>query len=474
MKETFKTILLIILMITSLVLVAGIWWMDTGISPNYEKKEVPKGTSYLLSDMIMPEKKLISFNDKFKTILYNESDYRLWEYVKEPLREIFSAPEIRQSKADLSAIDKIESGRFVSFIFTGPVNTYILTKALDIEKNNNLTKDIAEIDNITIEIGENENTVFLINEAKQNVIKIAQSKEKYGVFENLVSIIESAEDFDYYYSMKNSLELDRNIYFPYKITRSIPKIYVDNFVKRMDDTTKRNIAQRFLSKGQDFFKEIEETTGVTIYILGNDIVKIDENGTIEYISVMKTQTKNRNLHDSLNTAAKYITEHVVDKSELYLNSVKEIETDGNKGYLFVFEYRIMGYPVLYGSGNYLEMEVFNNTVKRVKLLERRESRANHGTLEIGTQITTPFSILEDKYEVFKKIYMEDKEIPIKDIESINKKDVISWVKDYRLCYYDSAFKDINSELIPVWLFETESWYLGFHAITGNLIYQENR
>ncbi|NLM07105.1 MAG: hypothetical protein GX219_09340 [Tissierellia bacterium] len=468
MKERIKSFLLIFLMVSALFLIKQILGVSgVGIIVTAENsKEALEGASYLLEDMILPEKKLISFGENYKTIIYNESDHRLYSSIRDPLAKVLSSKEIK-----IEEVGKA-TDRFIDFKFSNPINSFLLSKSLGNNESNHVPKEIVEIENISIEIGPDFNKMVLSNSEKAVSIKLP--KEDFIEMEEIFTQIEKEENYDYYYSVRSSFGADTNLYFPYEITKNISNVYVDNSLSWMNSADKRQIARKYLGAALNTAQEMEEEIGKTVFIAERDILKIEDNGIIEYQSILDRDVKNRNLLESTNTVIKEISEKIPDKKGLYLNRIKEIESGASKGYKFIFEYRIMGYPVLYSTGNYLEMDVFNDKLKYMRVIERRESKRNSDFPEPGVHIKSSFDILEKEYELFKKYYMEDNKIPVKDIEEVSRNEVISWIKDTRLSFFDNSLKNVGSSLIPAWIFETESWILGFEALTGNLIYQESK
>lgn len=475
MKEGIKSFLILFLMVSALFLtdkIVGISGADIIISEN--SKEALEGASYLLEDMILPEKKLLSFGGNINTVIYNESNHRLYNSIKKPLSKVFSSNEVKIEEED------IKLNRFINFKFSNPINSFLFSKSLGNNQSNQIPKEINEIEEITIVFGKYYHTIVLSNDEKS--ISLRASKEDFkdleAEFNNIEENIDKGEDYDFYYSARTTFGVNTDLYLPYEITKNIPKVYVDNLLTWMNSYDKRQVARKYLGSRLNTAQEIEEDIGKTLFIADRvadrEVLRIEDNGIIEYQSILDREVKNRNLLESANTAIRHISEKISDTQGLYLNRIKEIESGGSKGYKFIFEYRIMGYPVLYRSGNYLEMDVYNDKLKYMKVIERRESEVSSDFPEPGVHIRSSFEILEKDIELFKKFYMEDKKIPVRDIENISNNDVISWIKDTRLFYFDNSPKNLESALIPAWIFETESWIFGFDALNGSLIYQESR
>ena len=105
------------------------------------------------------------------------------------------------------------------------------------------------------------------------------------------------------------------------------------------------------------------------------ILKLNANGSLEYFHVIPEQVKKRNLYESMNTAADFISKNIgLAKGMIKLADVEEIEEDGSQGYKFNFRYRIKGIPVILGNKevvDFIEVEVFNDHIKSYKQFIRQ-------------------------------------------------------------------------------------------------------
>ena len=94
MKERFKTFLLLSLVSISIIITQKLWMQVPSQILGLFDKEMEASSSYVLADMIAPNKYLLSFNSKNYTLVYDDSKYGMWSNSRKTLVEILSAKNI--------------------------------------------------------------------------------------------------------------------------------------------------------------------------------------------------------------------------------------------------------------------------------------------------------------------------------------------------------------------------------------------
>lgn len=470
MKEKFKSFLLISLVGISVLVTKRLW---IGI-PNeavgaFNDKDQVFNTSYLVMDMIAPNKYLLNFN-KNHTLFYDDSKYNLWANTKSSLAKVLSSKEVNMEILSKKEFATYNSSQSIVFNFPEKINTYILAKALDIKSPNNIVDAIPNIDSIYVYLGKGD--PFFVFSYKDKNVAINDSTIDVKDIKEQVSEIEKGKKYNYYASMKETIGTDKDIYIPYEMRSSLPTIYVENEIRMLDDSNKRKLAEVFFNRNIDYIREITESNGSTIYVHGQKVLKLNTNGTLEYFNPLEEVVKKRDLYESMDTAAKFISANAGVPKEMYLNKIDEIEEDDNLGYKLTFKYRIRGIPVILGNRevvDFVEVEVFNNHVRSYKHFIRKDMDVALGDITIDKKMLSSLDVIDINYDfLFEKLIQESntkgKEVIIEDL--------LSSIEDITMAYFDPCLKDKGDQLIGVWVIKTNEGTFAFDVYKGNLVYEK--
>lgn len=470
MKERFKSFLLISLVGISFLFTKRLW---LGL-PNeavgvFNEKDQVFNTSYLVMDMIAPNKYLLNFN-KNQTLFYDDSKYNLWANTKASLARILSSKSINMEILSKQEFATYNSSQSIVFNFPEKVNTYILAKALDIKSPNNIVDTIPNIDSIYVYLGKGD--PFFVFSYKDKNIAVYDSTISVEDIKEQVGEIEKGKRYNYYASMKDTIGTDKDIYIPYEMKNNLPTIYVENEIRMLDEDQKRNLAERFFNRNIDYIREITESNGTAIYVHGQKVLKLNTNGTLEYFNPLEGVVKKRNLYESMDTAAKFISENPGVPKEMYLNKVDEIEEDGSLGYKLTFKYRIRGIPVILGNRevvDFVEVEVFNNHIRSYKHFIRKDMNVPLDNITIDKKMLSSLDVIDMNYD-----FLFEKQIQASNIkdEEIVIEELLSSIEDITMAYFDPCLKDKGDQLIGVWVIKTNEGIFAFDVYKGNLVYEK--
>ena len=368
MKEKLKTFLLISLFGLSIIFTKKLWiQLPSEIFSIFTNQNEVIGSSYLLSDMIAPNKYLVNFNEKNHTLFYDDSKYGLWTNTKRNLTSIFGSKDVKVEEISKDEFSTYNGKRSIVFYFPEKINTYILARALDVKKPNLIVDTIPTIDKIYIYLG-NDNPFFVFSYGDKN-IAIHDQNIDISKFKDQLQLIEEENKYNRYYSMKETMGTDKDIYIPSEINNILPKVYVENEIRTLDEDKKRDLAERFFNKDIDYIREIVESNGSVIYVHNQRVLKLNVNGTLEYFNSLEEVVRKRNLYESMNTAAEFISKYTGVPKGMHLSKTEEIEVKnslGDKndslGYKLTFKYRVRGIPIILGNMevvDFVEIEVFN-------------------------------------------------------------------------------------------------------------------
>lgn len=475
MKERFKSLLLLSLVGISLFLTKRLWIELPNEKLNiFSRNEEVYSASYLLSDMIMPNKYLLNFNEKYHTLFYDDSKHGLWTNARKILAGILGSRDIKIVDLPNDEFLTYNGKRSISFYFPEKVNTYILAKALDVKDPNFIVDKIADVKNIYIYLGK-EDSFFVLSDGDKHISIYDTSIDLTNLKEQFLAI-EEGKNYNYYFSMKDELGTDKDIYVPYDMKGSLPTVYVENEIRNLDEEKKRQIAEKFFKKDIDYIREMVESNGSTIYVYNQRVLKLNTNGTLEYFHALEEVVRKSNLYESLSAAAEFISKSAGVTKGMYLAKVEEISADDSLGYKLTFRYRVRGIPVILGNRevvDFIQIEVFNNHIRSYKHFIRKDMNKPFDSISAGEKMLTSLDIIDINNDFIVEKYLEIRGIGLSDGEELVLEDVLSIIEDITLSYFDPCLKDIEDELIPVWVIRTSQGLYAFDAYNGALVYQKN-
>lgn len=473
MKEKLKTLLLIFLVGTSLAMTQQLWiQLPERLTRIFEPKAT-YSSSYLLSDMIAPNKYLINFEKNKTTVIYDASKYGLWDSSKRAIAKILGSKSIKIEELEKGLTHNSLVKSSVVFYLPEKMSTNIIAMAWEVKKPNKIVDAVPFIESISIVMGDGDPFFVFSGEGKH--FKIYDSTiDLEEVREDLKSI-ETTDDFDYYYSMSEIFEIGGNdIFIPYEIRNILPDVFVKNDLLNMNKSDKETLAQRFLEKDKDYLRQIVENNGSTIYINDNRVLKFNLNGTIEYFQSLGNKVVDRNLYLSLSSAADFISKKAYSAKGMYLAETEEIEAEGSLGYRFIFRYRVRGIPVLLGNrevNEYVQMEVFNTQVRSYRQLFRGEMNIDISQIQQDNNLLSSFDVIDNNYDLFEREYLNTSGLTKDELgDSIIPK-VLSSIEDITIAYYDAGLLKQRERLVTIWQIKANNKIYAFNAYSGKLVYE---
>ena len=470
-KERLKTFLLLSLVCISVFLTKRLWIEIPYDILSFSKKEEAVSANYLFTDMIKPHKYLLNFDEKNHTIFYNDDNNNLWTSTRSSLVDILSSNNIKTNNLSNEEFSTYNEEKSIVFYFPEKYSTYILARSLGVSKPNYVTEKMPKVDEIYFYLGRKE--AFVVFSEGDKHLKVYNLDMDTEIIKNQVREIEERKDYTYYYSMKDTLGVDNNIYITYKMAQNLPKVYVKNELDIYDIDEIRNIAEKFFDKDIDYIREIIENNGSILYVYNQRVLKINQNGLLEYFNPLEAPVKERNLYISLNTAAEFLSSHIEVPKDMYLAKIEEIDSEESEGYRLTFRYRIRGIPVILGSDtveDFIQVDVFNKYVRNYKRFIRKDMKINIQNKSDDNRMLSAFDIININYDILEKGYVEDKNIDLEDIDRETiKDDILSSIQNINIAYLDPCLKEKEEELIGVWVLQTQDRLYAFDAYSGELV-----
>ena len=299
------------------------------------------------------------------------------------------------------------------------------------------------------------------------ILKIDQ--DKVSKLDELMTQIQKS-DYTKFYKMEDVTEVKSNIFIPVKSNNKIATVYIStkyNIAKdvNLEDT----LAELFFYKKIEYIKKIEENTGASIYIDDENILKIYEDGRLEYSGIIE-ENNDSDLYSSLKVAVEFVSKHRGWPENVFLSNIEPLWiNDDIKGFKFIFRYKINGFTVLSNKDNIqdkIEVEVLNGSVTSYK--SRIWNFLGMVTRESDIATLSAFEIYDDNFVTLKNAYMSKKQEEIVGLESekVDEK-VKRSIDDIYLAYY--GYLNGKQEILnPVWVIEMMDEKYIFDAYSGKL------
>lgn len=467
--ERFKTILLLSLVIISLLLTRQIWIKSpyrTGLAFEDGKLDTD---DYIRIDIIKPHKYLLNFNEDSHTIFHSDMNNNLWTSVHSSLVDILSSNNVKTEEISNEEFITYHDNRSIVFYFPEQYNTYILARFLDIPQPNDITEKIQKVDSIYVYLGKGE--PYLVFSDKDFHLKIYESNLDLEYIKTKVGQIEKSNNITYYYPMRDSLNVNNDIYIPYKMSRAIPTVYVKNDINTDNIEDIRKIAEVFFQKDIDYIREIVENNGTVLYLYGDEVLKVSQNGFLEYYSPLEEQVPERNLYVSLVTASEFLSSNMEIPEDLYLDDIQEIESGGNLGYRFTFKYRIGGLPVILKNEeieDFIQLEVFNKYIRSYKRFIREEMSVKSNNVIGNTEMLSAYEVISMNYDLIKNDYMVENNVQAIDEDKL-KEELLLNIEDISIAYLDPCENKVREKLIGVWILKMKNNVYAFDVYDGSLV-----
>lgn len=468
-KESFKTLLLAILVCINLYLGKGFWdstltkETNTEVHKSYENNNNRK--DYELSDVIVPQKVRINFSTNNSTVLYSNAKYNVWQNGRKALESIFNSKSLKIETIDDELYSSLQTTRAVNFRFPEQIYTYMLGKVLNINIPKNVYKQIKTLNSIYFSLGEEQFVIFANADKKvmikSDVLELSELKE-------VVAKVEETE-YTNFYKLEDVLGSKSDIYIPVETNYTIPIVYTNRNQIGSGMRTNDNVAELFFNKGMEYIKKIEENNGSNIYIDGENVLKIYTDGRLEYMGTIDSYDE-PNLYSSMNKAVDFITKHMGWPDDVYLSRVDDIASESKelKGYKFTFRYKLNGLMVLSNRKEVqdkIEVEVTNGSVTSYK--SKIWSYTNLYNIKSNDKsILSAFEIIDENFVFLKDQYLKEVNEYDKYKNDIDINDKVKdSITDIYLAYYGNIVKG-QEVLKPVWVIEILGKEYVFDAYDG--------
>lgn len=467
MRERIKSVALVVLLLAAGFQVLLIWGLDP-LQSLQGNGEIRRSRIFeyeaLLSDVVMPHRIGINFGPVNHTVIQNPKKQNLWRGSTDVLRQVFE-----DNNYQIRSRDEIDVDLYYSFLqqqsvvldFTGGLNTLTLLNSLGIRETKEIAEEIPNFDKLYISL---EKPFIVIEvDGKHTLLTL-----DLLLTENLSRSVRaiSEEGYNNYLIARDLFGGDNLTLIPRISNHRIEKISFENMLATLDQQYVENIIYRFMGKEINFVREIKEEGKSTNYIDGAKILKIYDQGLISYYNPDQPANRERNLFISLESAMEFISNNLGFDESLYLKEIQTITAEDYPGFRFTFGKRSSSYQIELDNpdiSDYIEIDVFNEHVRRFAQLFRRTKQRNlqYYELHYGLEIE---NLVQENYDYLAELLMTE-EIGMKPTYE----EVLQEINGASIVYLDDGMKD---ELTLAWKLNLRDDILYFDVMTQNLIGEE--
>lgn len=437
-KERLKSFILFLLVATSFVLTTRIWFFPIeGLFVMPTRQNQPTVT-YAKENLLKPGK-LVVHTGANHTLLFNdEKDQAFYQAVlkgsNDILRDWLTHSESYQTTSlNLEKLTDLRNSESVELIFEKGMDIDNIRVLLDVEKNP--WNNIKSINSIIL--NPQDKRLYIVDENKKTIFQFSSSQMVTKLAGDIAEI-EKSSGFAPYVFLNVYNEETYNLYGDYAIAplsvSTMPALTVKKELE--PDIKKTDQVELFFG---DNLKElsggVKDVEGkVTFTDREEKTLTINQDGALEYykFNVASDSEKYTILDDAINIATQYVAEHLGFNYDFYLSSVAIGQQGGRTSFIFSFNYKYNGMPVitnLDSSKGAVVVEILGKEVVRYKRYVRIIEETGQ-----SVQIKTVFNILDSVWGV------------LNEKLNTSKQEAIVKLNDIYLAYIEG-----NSGLVPVWV-----------------------
>jgi len=283
MRETLKTLAIIFLSISSVVLII----LNFGVKPEniFIEKNEPSGSlifdsSVIMADAVMPEYIGVNFEGGKHTVINNPRDSGVWADSIEILKSIFEEKgKIIQSRETITVelYKNFLNQESVVLFFNKDITPLTLLNSLGVEEPKDVVDEYEEISFIYLSL--TKNFIVIGEKDELNLLTLDQlegEKLKRKIDNLFIS------GYNPYVLGEEILGFENLNYFPKISQHKVEIVRFENILTSLNPQNIENIVYSFFGKEVNYIREIKEEGSQTIYVDGSRLLKISEKGLISY------------------------------------------------------------------------------------------------------------------------------------------------------------------------------------------------
>jgi len=455
--EKIKTVLLIFLVGLSIFLTSQLWFQPFEISTSEQDDSIYSDEIFLW-DKIKPEK-IVVVSDKEYTSYKEEQSNKLWnEFIP-----IFSKI-LGDNNSSINEIEQYNKTEGLELHFSNPIPSEIFIRGLEIP-NSDFYESIKFIKKFHIPLNKNS---IIIDNGNEKTYEFSTNIDLNK--SNMINLYqETLESLDF---MFNAEINGTNIEAPIPLNEKIMNpVIVKSEINIEDDEYITNIAKTYYDENYDYVRKSVENNSSVNYVYKNEkVLKVNNDGLLEFYNTAENTITENDVYSSLLVALNFTENFLGFPENAYLSKVENIQENGNFGYKFIFDYKILDRPIIFSqvrNERAVEIEVVGNEVVLYKRFIRVIDYSEPSIME-EKEAVNPLDIIKSNIDLMAIILIEEDRTELQDEELIEK-NILESIEEIYLGYYDPSRK-LNEQLIrSVWVVKAgDSRYI-FNALTGNLV-----
>ena len=471
-KESIKSITLVVLFITSLILSSQIFFRIESESISDSNSVVWIERKENINDYFSPQSYFVNFGGSLHTVIYNLEE-------KREITNIVS--NCFKNLVDYNSFVEIDYNKWQEGINQRGIR---FNMNFDIEFDDFISLLIN--DNIEFDSKWNVSEVNIV--ADENIYIRSGSKyysfnninREIDKFENVIAEIENSyleyKSIEEIYSLNSILDLDsgfksNNNLIPIIKVADIPIIEVVNEVDIKNE--KSMIIKSYVGRilGKNFIRKVYDYEGSVIYMIGygEKSLKIDNNGYFEYNEKLLENNNKLTFAEGLNMSINALSTINNLPGNTYISNYYKYNKDENEITRYEFDYSYGGYEVLLNDKDESAFVIEFNGSQLSYISRRYKKFTSLVNVNKIWESALPINMVINKnYEVISKNYLNDKGVFINLTNNEYIYEILQNIKGVEIKYYLKA-ADGEEKLVPVWELEIGKWTYFINIYDGVIV-----
>lgn len=394
--ERIKTILIVVLTLTTILLLYFFWKGIPGTEPFQFKNvaDLVRGEEYVpeISQVLLPREITVSFvDDKGSYTSVEDGKRQYWNQAISELKLFGKETNVRVQELSDSQLSPREAyqramrKRSIQFSFSYDIPFGDFCDAYGIKRFSG-SEMIQSFTSIGYSTYYDQDKSLLFYDGKNDkYYRIFADKDKNKEKENsingfleMIDEIQNGGDYIPYYPVSSMFlgedtQVENNAFMPLTLQSKARAFHCTQEFSQDDVQKIDELAETFFGKNFDFIRRITESQGTLIFMYGygQKVLTVNMDGTLVYKEEISEEGySEQNFFDSLDTALTFVAAHGTwetdeggkENPQTVLRDVTSRESGRKKIYSFTFETEIGGQQLHAENGNAAVVEVCGSQV----------------------------------------------------------------------------------------------------------------
>lgn len=362
MRESSKSWGILLLMGLLVFLSMRLWVSLPQRSSTDIEEEIASSIS--TNRLLAPDRVVVNFEGQEHTLFYELSP--LWKDYTPWLQELFS--HIKEGPTEISDEDylALQNTRSLVFGYVRPWNSRMFLNLLSGPTATNVLPRGMQIQEIYIGV---KGDVLVITDGASRHLRYDLSSVALPQLAEQIEELYDSHRFRNYQNLGQRYGFSRPIYIPSLTVPLPPTLHYNHSMSREE---MNRLVTACLGVGAEERREVVEL-GATTYVYGQKSVRIEEGGWVRYWDLQPEPAQEVNYFMAIQSALEFFTTKARMEGDFALETVEKIDEGDMKGVLLGFQYKERNrwvYPMHASSDRYIEVEVFNKRVRRMRYLAK--------------------------------------------------------------------------------------------------------